>query len=57
VLPGGAAGGLGICTPAGRDGLPGRRVPSLPERPLALRGVYANQDYPATYKFKAGNEG
>jgi len=32
-------------------------VPSLPERLPALRGVYDNQEYPATYKFKVGNEG
>ena len=53
VLPGGAAGDLGIVTPEGRDGLL-PPVPSLPERLPALRGVYDNQQYPATYKFKAG---
>jgi hypothetical protein len=54
---GGAVEDLGILTPEGSDGLLGRR--SHPSRNACrhfARG-YGNQEYPATYKFKVGNEG
>jgi len=47
---------LGTCTPAGRDGLLGRR--SHPSRNACRQcAEYDNQQYPATYKLKVWNEG
>jgi hypothetical protein len=31
--------------------------PIRPGTPAGIARVYGNQEYPATYKFKAGNEG